>query len=170
MARISLSPKFIKEVLMLFYERPIKEIFFGKMVTPSKTEKELLERILREPNTFRENGARMGRFEKVDPIHRGVGMVCLLPNILGNERTESLILFGTDTKITQGPDLWVVLSSNANVKKQGLGDHLILELIKGNRGGQAYVVQKTIKELRKYQSVVVWCKQFAVLFTYAPLS
>jgi hypothetical protein len=169
MAKISLSPKFFKEVVMLFRERPLKEILLGKNVTFSTKEEELSGWIKSNPKAFKVIGGRSGQFVKVDPIHKGTGTVYLLPNKLGNEQLESLILFDFDTKITQGPDLWVYLSSNADVKKDGLGESMQLVLVKGNKGGQTYLVRKPINDLARYKSVVIWCKQFSVLFTFASL-
>lgn len=170
MAHLSLSPKFIKEVFMLFRERPLKDIIFGKLAALSQAEQNLLTWIHENPDAFRAVGGRKGSFQKSDPIHKGSGMVYLLPDKLGDETKGSVILFDEDAKITQGPDLWVYLSSNENVKKEGLGDHLRLALMKGNKGGQSYAVAVPIAELARYKSVVIWCKQFAVLFSWAPLS
>lgn len=170
MAHLSLSPKFIKEVIMLFRERSLKDIIFGKLAALSEEERKLLMWIHENPDAFYAIGGRKGSFQKSDPIHKGCGTAYLLPNKLGDETKESVILFDEDTKITQGPDLWAYLSSNENVKKEGLGDHLRLALMKGNKGGQSYAVAEPIAKLARYKSIVIWCKQFAVLFSWAPLS
>ncbi len=136
----------------------------------SANEEETILRWLKENSKeFRKSGGRQGTLVRIDPIHKGVGTVYFLPNKLGDDKTESLILFDRDTKITPGPDLWVYLSTSENVKRSGLGEYLQLILLKGTKGGQAYMVNKPITELQKYKSVVVWCKQFEVLFTYAEL-
>ncbi|MBI4095080.1 MAG: DM13 domain-containing protein [Candidatus Liptonbacteria bacterium] len=170
MARFSLSPKFIKEVIMLFRERSLHDIIFGKRVTFAEKEEKILKWIHGNQAQFKAAGGRTGHFVRIGPIHNGVGTVYVLPNKLGDERNESLVLFGDDTRITQGPDLWIYLSPNQNIKKEGLGDVLRLELIKGNKGGQTYVVKKPIAALGNYKSVVIWCKQFSTLFSFAPLS
>lgn len=170
MAKISLSAKFIKETLMLFKERSLKEIFFGKKVELTAQEEMILQRLKENSEEFRKNMGRQGTFVKIDSIHKGVGMVYLLPNKIGNDKTESLIFFDRDTKITAGPDLWIYLSTSEDVKRNGLGEYLPLTLLKGTKGGQKYIINKPIIELQKYKSVVIWCKQFAVLFTYAVLS
>ncbi|GEM_PF-2165758 len=169
MAKISLSPKFIKETLMLFRERSLKEIFFGKKVEFTVQEERIARLLKENSEEFRKSGGRQGTLVKIDPIHKGVGTVYLLPNQLGNHKTESLLLFDKDIKITAGPDLWIYLSTNEDVKKNGLGEYLQLMLLKGTKGGQSYTVSKTLTELEKFKSVVVWCKQFEVLFTYAIL-
>ncbi|MBI3337299.1 MAG: DM13 domain-containing protein [Candidatus Staskawiczbacteria bacterium] len=169
MVKISFSHKFIKEVITLFRKKSLKEIFFGKKVDLIAREDEVIYWLKEHDEEFRKSGGRKGAFVKIDPIHKGIGMAYLLPNKLGNDKTESLILFDGDTNITVGPDLWVYLSVNEDIKKNGLGEHLRLMLLKGNQGGQTYMVNKSLAELQKYKSVVVWCKQFEVLFTYATL-
>lgn len=170
MAKLSLSPKFIKEVFLLFYERPLKEMLFGKRADLSAEEKNLLDWIKAYPDQFKTAGGRKGEWSKVDLVHKGTGAVYLLPNQYGDEKNQSLLLFDSKTKITNGPDLWVYLSSNENIKKDGLDEYLVLQLMKGNGGGQSYIIDKPLVELEKYKSVVIWCKQFSVLFTFATLS
>ena len=169
MAYISFSPKFLKEVIMLFKERGFKDVVLGKRALLSDKEKSVLGWIKDNPSKFKAVHGRSGEFSKVDIVHKGSGRVYLLSNKLGNENNESLILFDDDVRITRGPDLWVYLSTSQNIKKEGLGDYLKIELVKGDKGGQSYIVQKPILELEKYKSVVIWCKQFSVLFTFAPL-
>ena len=170
MPRISLSPKFIKETIQLFREKSLKELIFGKKVCFSAREVELVEWIKRHPSEFKQQGGRQGVFVKIDPIHKGAGTVYLLPNRLGDEMRESILIFDDDVKITQGPDLWVYLSTNGNIKKEGLGEFIDLGLMKGNKGGQTYVILSPIVDLAHYRSTVIWCKQFSVLFSFATLT
>jgi hypothetical protein len=170
MPRISLSPKFIKETIQLFREKSLKELIFGKKVFFSAGEVGLMEWIKRHPSEFKKQGGRQGLFVKIDPIHKGNGTAYLLPNRLGDETRESILVFDDDVKITQGPDLWVYLSTNDNVKKEGLGEFIDLGLIKGNKGGQSYVISSTIANLGHYRSTVILCKQFSVLFSFATLT
>ena len=167
--KISLSPKFIKETFLLFRGKSIKEIVFGKKVAFDRKEKEAVRQIENNFSTLQTRGGRKGSFVRMDPIHKGKGTVWLVPNILGNEQQESLLIFSEDTHITQGPDLYLYLSPAQN-PRNGYGDYLNLGLLKGTKGGQSYVIQQPIAQLRNYHSVVVDCKQFAVLFTFAPLA
>ena len=159
MAKLSLSPKFIKESILLFRDKSLKEIVFGKRVEYSKEERELSKKL---------KGARKGSFVNGDILHKGKGTVYLVKNALGDEEKESLLLFSEDTAITQGPDLYVYLSTSNNVKK-GYGEYLDLGLLKGNKGGQSYVIKEPLESLSKYRSVIIDCKQFAVLFSFAVL-
>jgi hypothetical protein len=169
MAKLSLSPKFIKEVFLLFREKSLKDVFFGKKATLSSSEKQLASWIKEHPDEFKRLGGRRGSFVKIDPIHKGEGMVYVLPDIVGDKTKSSRVLLSESTKVTNGPDLWVYLSTSKDIKKEGLGAYLNLGLMKGNKGGQSYVVEKPIAELVPYNSVVIWCKQFSVLFTVATL-
>ncbi|TSC68275.1 MAG: hypothetical protein G01um101466_501 [Parcubacteria group bacterium Gr01-1014_66] len=164
MAHISLSPKFIKEVFLLFRKKSLKELIFGKTVSLAPPEQELMRWIENHPDDFVRAGGRKGNFLRIDPIHKGTGMVYLLPNRLGDTTRESILIFDPHTKITQGPDLWVYL-----IKHVGSGEFLNLGLLKGTKGGQAYVIPKPLIDLTRYQSTAIWCKQFAVLFSYAVL-
>ena len=155
---------------MLFWKKSLKEMLFGRRVILAETEKQALEWVHKHPDQFKEMGGRQGSFVKIDPIHKGLGAVYLLPNIIENKNTQTLLIFSEDTKITNGPDLWVYLSKNIDIKKEGLGEYLDLGLIKGNKGGQLYIIEKDITALREYRSAIIWCKQFSVLFTFAALS
>lgn len=169
MAKFSLSPQFIKEVWQVFRRRPLKEILFGKRVEFDMDEQEFARMVGQDFSKFQAEGARKGQWVKISLPHQGSGLVYLLPNHLGNKDQESLIVFDHDTKIVPGPDLWVYLSTNADVKKDGLGEIIDLGLLKGSRGGQTYVVAKPIKNLNIFKSAVIYCKQFEELFTFAEL-
>lgn len=83
----------------------------------------------------------------------------------GNERLLRL----EDLNVTNGPDLFVVLSSNDNPKEQGIGEgYLQLQALKGNQGSQNYTLGADA-DLKAYKSVVIWCRSFNVVFGYAPL-
>jgi hypothetical protein len=153
---------------MLFKEKSLREIFLGTKVSHTQEEHELAQRVESNFIQYRQMGSRKGDWGKVDPIHKGSGTVYLLPNLLGDQKSESLLLFPEHTKITQGPDLYVYLSPSDN-PKEDYGEYLDLGLLKGNIGGQSYVIPQSIQELDKYKTVIIDCKQFSVLFTYAAL-
>jgi electron transfer DM13 len=75
-----------------------------------------------------------------------------------------------DFSTTNGPDLFVVLSSSANPDQDGLknGAYLQLDALKGNVGNQNYELPADV-DLSQYQSVVIWCRTFNVVFGYAAL-
>lgn len=166
MAKFSLSPTFIKEVFQLFRQKSLKEIFFGKKVELNKKERDLLTWIKSNPDEFKKLGGRKGTFIKIGIAHKGQGVVYLLPNKLGNMKAESVLLFDVDVKIQPGPDLYVYLSTK---KGKELGEILDLGLLRGTKGGQSYIINKSITQLQRYQSVAIYCKKFEVMFTFALL-
>jgi hypothetical protein len=76
-----------------------------------------------------------------------------------------------DFSATNGPDLFVVLSSSANPDQDGVktGAYLQLEALKGNIGNQNYELPADI-DPSQYKSIVIWCRTFNVVFGYAPIS
>jgi hypothetical protein len=75
-----------------------------------------------------------------------------------------------DFKTTNGPDLFVVLSAHADPDKADVksADYTQLAALKGNQGNQNYELPADI-DLGKYQSVVIWCRTFNIVFGYATL-
>lgn len=104
---------------------------------------------------------RSGTFTGADEFHFGRGMARLIETSPG-EYTLRLEKFA----VRNGPDLHVYLSPVAN----GYGDGAIeLGQLKADRGNQNYVVPGGV-DVAGAASVVIWCKQFSVLFATAPLS
>lgn len=159
MAHIQLNRKFWQEVLMIFRERPVWEIIFGKKAKVDYKIWKILEKI----GTYK---PRQGEFVRLDPIHKARGIVYLIAD--PDNKSQSLLIFSNDSSITPGPDLWVYLSKSVN-PRQELGIFLDLGLLKGTKCAQSYVVNKSINELKDYQSAIIHCKQFSVLFSYALL-
>lgn len=108
-----------------------------------------------------------GRFVDADAIHKGDGQASLyvLPDGTNVVRFE-------DFRTTNGPALVVYLAkhpsptSAADVLDDGF---LKLGQLKGNVGNQNYVVPGDI-EIADYNSVVIWCELFDVLFSPAALT
>lgn len=75
-----------------------------------------------------------------------------------------------DFRVTNGPDLHVVLSRSANPKTGAEvgNDYVDLGLLQGNVGSQNYAVPAEV-DLEAYQSVVIFNVSFATVFGSAPL-
>ena len=69
-----------------------------------------------------------------------------------------------DFKATNGPDLHVYLATDEKAT-----DYVDLGSLKANIGNQNYQIPEGT-DLAKYDTVLVWCKQFSVLFGHAELS
>ena len=103
-----------------------------------------------------------GKFVDVDFIHKGSGDALIL------EYPGKKILRLENFKVTNGPDLYVYLakSSSPGGSVKSLGDFIDLGRLKGNIGDQNYELPDNADG---YNSVVIWCKKFGVLFSYAVL-
>jgi hypothetical protein len=84
------------------------------------------------------------------------------------EQSGSYVLrFEDDTDIQNGPDLYVWLLPTADY--QGTPkDYIDLGKIKGNVGGQNYVLPPEF-DPEFHRSVLIWCLRFSVPFAAAPL-
>lgn len=109
----------------------------------------------------------MGSFTEVDSVHKGSGMatVYTLPDGKRVLRFENF-------NVTNGPDLFVYLSGHAQPRSagelHGEGD-FDLGRLKGNIGDQNYELPADL-DLSKFKSVVIYCKQFSVVFSTATLN
>lgn len=107
-----------------------------------------------------------GTFVDADAIHKGSGTATLyaLPNGTNLVRFE-------DFKTTNGPALVVYLAKHPDPRSAAdvaEGGFLKLGKLKGNVGNQNYPVPAST-EIGEYQSVVIWCELFGVLFSPAAL-
>ena len=103
---------------------------------------------------------RTGSFVGVgDGIHNADGMAKVIPlqdgsNIL---RLENL-------RVTNGPDLYVYLAIDKSAS-----DFVSLGKLKANNGNQNYDIPLET-DLTKYDTVLIWCRPFSVLFGSAELA
>jgi len=93
-----------------------------------------------------------------DGIHDAQGIAKVIPiegggNVL---RLEDLI-------VTNGPDLYVYLSTDKSAS-----DFVNLGRLKANIGNQNYEIPEGI-DITKYDTVLIWCRAFSVLFGSADL-
>ncbi len=106
---------------------------------------------------------KQGNFIDADFIHKGTGKVFVLEYPDGKK-----VLRVEDLDITNGPDLHIYLSkTNKPSSIESLGEYYDLGLLKGNKGDQNYELPAGVSD---FNSVVVWCEKFGVLFPYAVLN
>ena len=102
-----------------------------------------------------------GTFEDGEPGHDGSGGVEVQRLADG-----SLNVFISSLSVTNGPDLFVVLSRDPG------GDYadgdLVLEALSANHGNQNYAIPAGT-DVSQFRSVVIWCRAFDVTFAYATL-
>jgi hypothetical protein len=108
---------------------------------------------------------RSGTWIELDPVHGAEGSATIYQ--LGDERVVRLDQF----RVTNGPDLYVVLAKNVPTGiLGGVGeDYINLGALKGNVGSQNYTIPAEVN-IDEYGSVVIYCLQFNVVFSSAALS
>jgi hypothetical protein len=104
---------------------------------------------------------RTGAFTGADDFHFGRGTARLIETAPGTfaVRLENFA-------VRNGPDLYVYLSPSADGYTAGA---IELGRLKADRGNQNYSVPPEA-DVASGLSVVIWCKQFGVLFATAPLA
>jgi hypothetical protein len=107
-----------------------------------------------------------GEFVDADDFHKGSGDATVYTVAEGGS-----VLRFEDFDVTNGPDLHVILSTNPNpTSRDDIGDDYIdLGSLKGNMGNQNYEIPSDV-DLSAYQSVVIYCMPFHVVFSTATLS
>jgi hypothetical protein len=93
-----------------------------------------------------------------DGIHNAEGMA----REISLENGKQFIRF-ENFKVTNGPDLFVYLATD-----KGASDFVDIGRLKANNGNQNYEVPEGT-DLTKYDTVLIWCKAFSVLFGSADL-
>ncbi|MEL6339915.1 MAG: DM13 domain-containing protein [Myxococcota bacterium] len=73
-----------------------------------------------------------------------------------------------DFETRSGPDLFVLLHRAKKPTSYDAKDYVSLGVLKTIKGKQVYAVPAKV-DLKRYRSVVIWCKKFDVTFAYAPL-
>jgi hypothetical protein len=102
-----------------------------------------------------------GEFEGVR--HDGSGRAAVV-RLRGGEQKLTLTDFETDN----GPDLFVYLAAGNPTAEDQVTDYVDLGRLKGNKGDQQYTIPSDV-DIRRYSTVVIWCRAFTVLFTRADL-
>ena len=109
---------------------------------------------------------RLGRFVDADAIHKGEGKASLyaLPD-------GSHVVRFEEFRTTNGPALFVYLARHASPTAAADvldGGFVNLGKLKGNVGNQNYAIPADV-DVSEYNSVVIWCQLFDVLFSPAAL-
>ncbi len=94
-----------------------------------------------------------------DGVHNASGTARVL-----HLQDGSAVLRLEDFKVTNGPDLFVYLSTD-----KGASDYIDLGMLKANAGNQNYELPDGV-DLSRYDNVVIWCKSFSVYFGGAQLA
>ena len=109
---------------------------------------------------------KSGEFRDQDGFHRGSGQAAVYRGPDG-----SYVLRIEEFKVTNGPDLHILLASHADPRRRDDLDgpgYIDLGQLKGNIGSQNYPLPDDLS-LADHRSVVIYCKPFHVIFSVAPL-
>jgi len=107
-----------------------------------------------------------GQFSGADASHKGAGQVAVI-----DQNGQTIVRF-TEFEVTNGPDLYVWLVKAGNIQKSAdvkASEWIELGVLKGNIGDQNYSLPAGT-DISEYQTVIVWCRQFGVLFAAAALT
>ena len=108
------------------------------------------------------NALRTGSFVGVgDGIHNAEGIAKVIP--LQEDETSSNILRLENLRVSNGPDLYVYLATDKSAS-----DFVNVGKLKANNGNQNYDIPAGT-DLIKYDTVLIWCRPFSVLFGSAEL-
>lgn len=108
-----------------------------------------------------------GTFRDADAAHRGSGMAEIVALPGGGFEVQL-----SDFEVTNGPDLEVWLSAHPDPERSADvsgNEWLALGQLRGNIGDQSYAIPEGT-DISAFNSVVIWCEQFGVLFSPAALS
>ena len=106
-----------------------------------------------------------GQFVDADSFHQGSGQATIyhLPD-------ESNVLRFENFQVTNGPDLHVLLVKHPapTSRDEIMQNYVDLGSLKGNIGNQNYEIPASV-DVSEYQSVVIYCMPFHVIFSTASL-
>jgi hypothetical protein len=130
-----------------------------EVLTPSPTEKSVMtDSTLTESPKMEESKPAIVTLPVIGTTgHPGSGTVRVI-----NTETGAVIRY-ENFKTLNGPDLFVYLAKDLNAKEfVNLGE------LKATEGNVNYDVPTSV-DVSDYKYIMVWCKQFGVLFNYAEL-
>lgn len=106
-----------------------------------------------------------GELVRIENNHYGEGNVSL---VLVN---ETYVIQFINVTIADGPDLYVYLSEKSSYSgtQDDPGEYKDLGRLRAQSGSFEVKVNKQISTINNYHSVLIWCKAFSVVFTYATL-
>ena len=108
-----------------------------------------------------------GNFRDADSFHRGQGTATIY-----RQADDTYLLRFEDFRVTNGPDLRVLLAAAANPQSRGElqeGGYVELAPLKGNIGSQNYEIPPEVDPVAEGGSVIIYCRPFQVIFSVAPL-
>ncbi len=136
------------------------------MMTMAKVETKMDEEMPKEMMEAANVVLKSGTFRDGDNFHKGEGTATIYSLADGTQ-----VLRFEDFRVTNGPDLRVLLVKHDDPQERGDLDSGYEEVakLKGNVGNQNYTIPNSI-DVADYNSIVIYCKPFHVVFSVAPLN
>ncbi len=109
---------------------------------------------------------KSGTFVEIDGSHYGSGTANIVVVEVGAKELQFV-----NVNIANGPDLYVYLSYKSTFSGTGddTGIFVDLGLLPYNSGNFSIPIHSST-DTNNYNSVLIWCLQFSVVFTYATLA
>lgn len=138
-------------ILFLVYRNVSEKV----VVVPQNTTTITQDMITAMPKTVR------GSFGEVDAVHKGRGEAVIYATSSGP------VLRLENFSVTPGPDLVVYLSKEKSFSTtRDLGSYVSLGKLQKFKGEQVYSLPADYVD---YATVIIWCRAFSVLFSFATL-
>lgn len=124
--------------------------------------KDIPDIVVEEPMQAAPELLKQGSFQDADAFHKGSGQAKIFRLV-----DQSRVLRFENFSSTNGPDLkvWLVQDTNGDVDS----GYYSLGKLKGNKGNQNYSIPDDVN-IDEYNSVIIWCEAFSVLFSTATLN
>lgn len=106
----------------------------------------------------------VGRFVTITPKDPVKGIVSIQPDRNG----DHYLLFKNDFETVMAPDLRVILHKEIIPQSYNSANSIDLAPLAKIKGQQIYKLPKGI-DIKQFQSIIVWCRQFNVTFGTAAL-
>lgn len=154
---------FLKIAIPVFIIGFVAGNAFWYLASPLWIDRQVAETL---PAEFMLTEVKAGTFRDADAAHKGSGKATILQSGGG-----AAVLRLTEFAVTNGPDLevWLVEAADPASASDVTGSKWVsLGPLKGNKGDQNYFLPADV-DASAYNSVVIWCEQFGVLFSPAPL-
>lgn len=150
----------VVEQLMIQAPEEMRHVFKEEMMEMANQE-HVVEETMEPAKGPTPELPRVGNF--IDVAHHGSGLAKLFTTADGG------LLRLEDLDVLNGPDLRVLLSPNIGVERSGdLGDYVEIGKLKGNKGNQNYTIPADLN-INDFNSVIIYCKPFHVVFNSANL-
>jgi hypothetical protein len=141
----------------------VEKVMEGMSKVNAEMDEAMPDDMMKQPSA---TAVKSGSFRDADSFHRGSGVATIYRGADG-----SLLLRLEDFRVTNGPDLHVILTPHPDPRGRDdvmTSGYVELGKLKGNIGDQNYPIPEGV-DVAAHKSVVIYCKPFHVVFSVAML-